>query len=270
MLPETSARYMTKSQPSRNTEWKSPSKRKPNLALIPSGHPQTHTGSWVVDEIAQVNFEGNIIPNAWYRTITVTKKRPRSEEGILVQPDFLAISILADIVYWYRPSEVRDEETGATLGWRKKFKADKLHRRLSSFADRFGVSKPLAREALHRLRDQGLITIELRDVVERGQTIANNAMYIEPVPSAVRAATHPTVPDSSPDEKEVLLNSAVPSCSSQEEGYSSTEQDEYGEYVYGDFRYGKYPPTPRWGKRLRRRITHPFQGWRSGSPDTCE
>ena len=32
------------------------------------------------------------------------------------KPYLLAIMILADLVYWYRPSEIRDEGTGEVVG----------------------------------------------------------------------------------------------------------------------------------------------------------
>nr|WP_232204056.1 hypothetical protein [Atopobium sp. oral taxon 810] len=40
--------------------------------------------------------------------------------------------ILADIVYWYRVTEVRDEQSGEVVGMRKKFRADMLQRNTSS------------------------------------------------------------------------------------------------------------------------------------------
>ena len=56
----------------------------------------------IVDEIGNFYFSGNIIPETWFYTIV-------NESG---KPNMLAINILADIVYWYRPTEVRDEKTG--------------------------------------------------------------------------------------------------------------------------------------------------------------
>lgn len=54
------------------------------------------SGNEIVDAMGSINISGNIIPAVWYRTIT-------KENG---KPYLLAIVILADIVYWYRPSEV--------------------------------------------------------------------------------------------------------------------------------------------------------------------
>ena len=52
------------------------------------------TGNPIVDEIATLNLSGNIIPESWYHTIVNDKGKVNC----------LAIHILADIVYWYRPT----------------------------------------------------------------------------------------------------------------------------------------------------------------------
>lgn len=129
-----------------------------------------------VDEIGKIHLEGNTVPASWYQQI-------RTKEN---KPDFAAITILSDVVYWYRPSEIRDEETGRVIGYKKKFAADKLQRGYDQLADQFGLSKEQARDACHRLRDAGLMTIEIRHGVRYGNSgVANNVVYLEPVPSAV-------------------------------------------------------------------------------------
>ena len=55
----------------------------------------------IVDAVGKMNLTGNIIPESWYHTII-------NENG---KTNTLAILILADIVYWYRPTEERDETT---------------------------------------------------------------------------------------------------------------------------------------------------------------
>ena len=66
------------------------------------------TGIPQVDKMGKLNISGNITPNIWYRTIL-------TETG---KPYYLAISILSDIVYWYKPAEIRDEHTGMVIGWK--------------------------------------------------------------------------------------------------------------------------------------------------------
>ena len=52
----------------------------------------------IVDQMANIVITGNVIPQNWYRAIVKPTGKPYVE----------AIMILADIVYWYRPTEVRD------------------------------------------------------------------------------------------------------------------------------------------------------------------
>ena len=59
-----------------------------------------------VETISRLHLEGNIIPHTWYQNITLSG-----------HPDVIAITILADIVYWYRWRELRDEATGAVVGY---------------------------------------------------------------------------------------------------------------------------------------------------------
>jgi len=64
-------------------------------------NPFHSTGSPIVDRMCRLQFTGNVIPAAWYRTIT-------RDNG---KPNLTAIIILSDVVYWYRPVEIRDELT---------------------------------------------------------------------------------------------------------------------------------------------------------------
>jgi hypothetical protein len=129
-----------------------------------------------VDAIGKIHLEGNIVPASWYQHIS-------TKDG---KPDFVAITILSDIVYWYRPTEIRDEQTGLVVGYKKKFAADKLQRSYDQLATQFSVSKEQARDACHRLRDAGLIAIEIRHGVRYGQgMIANNVVYMEPIAATI-------------------------------------------------------------------------------------
>ncbi|EHK4219397.1 replication protein [Salmonella enterica] len=125
--------------------------------------------------IGQINLTGNVIPASWWRHIRLPSGRP----------DQTAITLLAEIVYWYRPSEVRDEITGALVGYRKRFHGDKLQRSYQAFADQFGFSKRETTDALKRLRDAGLITLELRTIQTSEGLTLSNVLYVEPVPDAV-------------------------------------------------------------------------------------
>ena len=126
------------------------------------------TGNSKVDAMAQIQLTGNVIPQIWYRTIT-------KENG---KPHLLAITILSDIVYWYRPTEIRDEGTGNLIGYRKKFKADILQRSYDQFAELFGESKRSVTDAVIRLEALGVIKREFRTIDVAGIKY-NNVLFID-------------------------------------------------------------------------------------------
>ena len=64
------------------------------------------TGNKIADSIGKMNFTGNVIPPAWFKTIVYKNGKPNLN----------AIVILSDIVYWYRPSEICDKKTGRITG----------------------------------------------------------------------------------------------------------------------------------------------------------
>lgn len=63
------------------------------------------TGIEAVDRIGHINISGDVKPRIWHKTIV-------NEQG---KPQRLAMDILSEIVYWYRPQEVRDERTGEVI-----------------------------------------------------------------------------------------------------------------------------------------------------------
>ena len=89
-----------------------------------------------VSEIGRLKITGNIIPNQWLKTLTLENGRP----------DTYSILILADILYWYRPTEIRDEKSGALLGYRKKFAEELLRRSYSDLEAQFEFSKKQCQE----------------------------------------------------------------------------------------------------------------------------
>ncbi len=87
------------------------------------------SGNDTVDKMGRINFAGNVIPETWYKAIV-------RDNG---KPNLNAIVILSDIVYWYRPEMVRDEESGQLLGMKKRFKNDALQRSYKQLAEKFGI-----------------------------------------------------------------------------------------------------------------------------------
>ena len=134
----------------------------------------------IVDQMANIVITGNVIPQNWYRAIVKPTGKPYVE----------AIMILADIVYWYRPTEVRDEMTGQTTRLQKKFHGDLLQRSYQQISDQFGISKRQAARAIVALEELGVIRREFRDLKINGRSV-NNVMYLELIPGRLQELTNP-------------------------------------------------------------------------------
>ncbi|WP_434577153.1 hypothetical protein [Thermoanaerobacterium thermosaccharolyticum] len=180
-----------------------------------------------VEEIGKINFEGNIIPANWYKHITFSSGKPNLN----------AIIILAEIVYWYRPTIIRDPATGEIKGYKTKFNADKLQRSYQSFADQFGISKRQAQDAIKLLRDLGLITLEFRTITMPTSGLKlTNVMFIEPVPERIEEITYNNIKEidnsddnlehynTSYDETEEVGREIVDTTTQRNISYDRTEE----------------------------------------------
>ena len=157
------------------------------------------TGHPIVDAIGQLNIEGNIIPHSWYRHIKYSNKR-----GTYTDP--LACLILADLVYWYRPVEERDELTGELIGWRKKFADDLLRRSPSAWAEMFGVTVKQVRESMHLLEQLELVEVELKPHQTFLGTVPN-VMFITLHPANISTITYRIIAKTETPEKSLLPSS---------------------------------------------------------------
>ncbi|MCP1178514.1 DnaD domain protein [Bacillus sp. 1663tsa1] len=161
-----------------------------------------------VVQIGQMNFRGNVIDHGWFKTITLDNGKPY----------VIAITILGEVVYWYKPTEIRDEESNH-VRYKQKFKADMLQKNYQQLADSFGFTKRQVKDACDYLKDRNLIRIEFRTVFVNG-TRCNNVMFIEPVPEEIQKISilywgngaPPTLKRNSPPtiESDSLLRSNVP------------------------------------------------------------
>jgi hypothetical protein len=140
-----------------------------------------NSGNAIVDEIGKMRFDGNIIPHAWYHTIKHTNGKP----------NLVAINILSDIVYFYRPTTIRDENL-SSITVKKKFKEDLLQRSYDQLADYFGITKRQATDAVIFLEKLGAVKRHFRTVVQNGVKM-NNVLYIELKPKGVYKLTNPNV-----------------------------------------------------------------------------
>lgn len=126
------------------------------------------TGNETCDALIGVEWTGNILHSYWFKTII-------KENG---KADFIAINLLAEIVYWYRPMQIRDEETGHVIGYRKRFKDDLLQRSYDAFAAEFGLSKGQVTDAIIRLEKIGIITRVFRSI-SLSDRVLNNVLFID-------------------------------------------------------------------------------------------
>ncbi|HDR6268874.1 TPA: DnaD domain protein [Bacillus cereus] len=128
----------------------------------------------VVYEIGGINFKGNVVDHEWFNYITFNNGKPH----------IVAIMVLSEIIYWYRPTVIRDEIDGKVI-YKKKFKADKLQKNYQQLADTFGFTKLQVKRACDLLTDMLLIKIEFRTINVNGK-ILNNVMFVEPVPTEIK------------------------------------------------------------------------------------
>lgn len=128
----------------------------------------------IVTEIGRLNFKGNVVDHEWFNYITFSNGKPH----------IVAIMVLSEIVYWYRPTVIRDEIDGKVT-YKKKFKADKLQKNYQQLADTFGFTKLQVKRACDLLTDMLLIKIEFRTINADGK-ILNNVMFVEPVPREIK------------------------------------------------------------------------------------
>ncbi len=102
-------------------------------------------------------FTGNIIPNSWYKKITTASGKP----------DLSSIAILAEIVYWYRPSK-----DGTS-----KFKGDSWQTSYDHFEKKFGYNREAVRRIFVKLEQLKLLHREFRTIEYRGHKY-NNVLFL--------------------------------------------------------------------------------------------
>ena len=162
------------------------------------------SGNSAVDTMGEIPFTGNITPPIWYKRILLDTGKP----------DFVAVTLLSDIVYWYRPMEVRDEATGFVSRLQKRFKGDLLQRSYRQYENQYGIKKRIVKEAMDRLEKQGLIRREFRDITLENKTKLMNVMYIDIFPEKIaeisrdeitQETSGPTVQRSEIENEEVKI-----------------------------------------------------------------
>ena len=169
-----------------------------------------------VVEIGEINWHDldvNLIPNSWYQYIKKSKK-----------PNRLAIEILAEIVYWYRPSPVRDEITMKTIGYRKKFKSDAWQVSYEKLEAKFGASRRETKAAVDLLVSMELVERTFRNFVTNEGLHLSNVMYLEPIAKNVRGITLERTP-SYISTYDPLRSDDTPSSAGSEDVYRDSYKD---------------------------------------------
>lgn len=134
-----------------------------------------------IRQLGQLHLEGNIVPPSWYQHL----KYPSGK------PYHIAITLLSEIVYWFRPRMVRDEHTGELLGWEKKFKGDGIQRSYAAWGAPFGFTKREAADAIKYLVSETYITTDIRDITLPDGTLRPNVVVITGVdPIRLRLITY--------------------------------------------------------------------------------
>lgn len=141
-----------------------------------------------VKAIGDINLTGNVIPHTWFghKLLRRDINQPVSIEN---KCNLNAILILSDIIYWYRPTVIRDESTGFVVDIKPKFSGNKLQKTYKLWAIQFGLSTRQVKEACYFLKERGLITIELRNIKLSDGTTLPNVTFFEPVVDKIREIT---------------------------------------------------------------------------------
>lgn len=139
------------------------------------------TDSDTVNKMYDFEPKGNIIDNNWFKTIQRNGKA-----------DLIAINILADIVYWYRPTIIRDEATGNNISFKKKFAADLLQRSYESYAKQFGLSKRQVTDAITRLDEIGVVKKVFRNIRTKTGMFISNVLYLQLDYNKLQSLSSPT------------------------------------------------------------------------------
>ena len=137
-----------------------------------------------VEQIGKMHFEGNLIPHNWYQT-----ERLKLPNG---KPNLVAITLLSDIVYWYRPTVIRDETTGHIVEVRQKFAGYRLQKSYRKWGQSFGFSQRQVEDAIAFLKQKGIIDVERQAVITEYGTLPNCA-FIEPIPGVIEEMASPVI-----------------------------------------------------------------------------
>ncbi len=137
------------------------------------------TGNPTVDWMGRMQLTGYVVPISWYRTI----RKPNGRSNLA------AVLILADIVYWYRAVEVRDEMAGQFI-IREKPQMDILQRSCQELADQFGLTRRGVRNTITELEQMGVIR-QISQTQELDSRASSDVLFLELNVDVLMKLTYP-------------------------------------------------------------------------------
>lgn len=126
------------------------------------------------EQMLDFPIQGNIIDHTWNKFIL-------RENG---KVDFVAISMLSEFVYWYRPKIEKDLETNE-LHTSQRFKADLLQLSYAQLEERLGCTKRQLEDGFRTLERVGVAKRVLRNVI-MGGTKFSNVLFISINPEKLK------------------------------------------------------------------------------------
>ena len=166
----------------------------------------------ILSKMQKLNISGNVVPINWFKTIR--REAPKGKTG---RPYLLAINILSEIVYWYRPRAIRDEGTGALIRYEKRFKSDLLQKSYAQLAEMFGYSKREVTEAVIRLEKIGVIKRHFRNI-KTEMSVANNVLFLELIPDVLEKLTL-QIPNEDPPSPDPDKNNPIEGGTSENQAH---------------------------------------------------
>lgn len=128
----------------------------------------SYTGNQISEALDKMNIEGDVVCPQFYEHI----KHPSGK------PNFLAILMLANFMYWYRPTKIRDQLTNKVIGLRKKFKGDLLQRDYGQIEKQFDVSYEQVKTAFECLERADIAHRVFRTIKLNNGRKLSNVLFI--------------------------------------------------------------------------------------------
>ena len=130
----------------------------------------------------------NIIPNTWFENIKrhtswflsekeIERRKHEWKEAGRRKTDLLAINILSELLYRYRPKVSRDQDWKDVIS--KKFHGDMLQKSYQELADKFWVTKNQIKDSVTVLEKLWLISKEFRVISTKTGLTLSNVLFID-------------------------------------------------------------------------------------------